>query len=146
MERDDGEVKQRQHLYHHGDTTCHPKSVTKRHGTSTYRCNNNTIFSDRYFPVSCRLRMPATLIWPRRSIGSSCQTGKMAALLNSLFFMFKILFLPKYRVIYYRGRNKPKLPLVRRISDMLQTTCPPVHLSRYLSILSDPNWTLSTVK
>ena len=24
-----------------------------------------------------------------------------------------------------RGRNKPKLPLVRRISDMLQTTCPP---------------------
>ena len=24
-----------------------------------------------------------------------------------------------------RGRNKPKLPLVRRISDMLKTTCPP---------------------
>ena len=23
-----------------------------------------------------------------------------------------------------RGRNKPKLPLVRRISDMLKTTCP----------------------
>ena len=22
------------------------------------------------------------------------------------------------------GRNKPKLPLVRRISDMLKTTCP----------------------
>ena len=28
-----------------------------------------------------------------------------------------------YAVI--RGRNKPKLPLVRRISDMLKTTCPP---------------------
>ena len=26
---------------------------------------------------------------------------------------------------YIRGRNKPKLPLVRQISDMLQTTCPP---------------------
>ena len=28
-------------------------------------------------------------------------------------------------LVLYRGRNKPKLPLVRRISDMLQTTCPP---------------------
>ena len=37
--------------------------------------------------------MPATLIWPRRSLGSSCQTGKMVALLNSLFFVFKIPFL-----------------------------------------------------
>ena len=47
--------------------------------------------------------MPATLIWPQRSLGSSCQTGQMAALLNSLFLVFKISFLPKYRVIglYY---------------------------------------------
>ena len=45
--------------------------------------------------------MPATLIWPQRSLGSSCQTGKMAALLNLLFFVFNISFLPKYRVIYY---------------------------------------------
>ena len=45
--------------------------------------------------------MPATLIWPPRSLDSSCQTGNMAALLNSLFFVFKIPFLPKYRVIYY---------------------------------------------
>ena len=42
--------------------------------------------------------MPATLIWKRRSLGSSCQTGKMAALLKSILFVFKILFLPKYRV------------------------------------------------
>ena len=100
----DGEVKQMQHFYHHGDTICHPKSgyvTTKLQGTSTCRCNNNAIFSDSYFQVSCRLRMPATLIWPRRSIGSSCQTENMAALLNSLFFMFKIFFLPKYRIIYY---------------------------------------------
>ena len=44
--------------------------------------------------------MPAMLIWVA-SIGRSCQTENMAALLNSLFFMFKMLRLPKYRVIYY---------------------------------------------
>ena len=79
----DGEVKQRQHFCHHGDTICHPKSgyVTTK---LPYRCNNNAIFSDRaIFMFSCRLRMPVTLIWLRRSLGSSCQTGKMAALLNS---------------------------------------------------------------
>ena len=75
--------------------------TTKLHGKSTCRCHNNTIFSDSYFQVSCRLRMPVTLIWLWRSLGSSCQTGRMAALLNSLFFLFKISFLPKYRVIYY---------------------------------------------
>ena len=36
------------------------------------------------------------LIWPQQSIGCSCQSGNMAALLNSLFFVFKISFLPKY--------------------------------------------------
>ena len=30
-----------------------------------------------------------------------------------------------YGCSVHRGRNMPKLPLVRRISDMLQTTCPP---------------------
>ena len=46
----DGEVKQRQHFYHQVDTICHPKSgyvTTKLHGTSTCRCSNNAIFSDR---------------------------------------------------------------------------------------------------
>ena len=46
----DGQVKQRQHCFHHVDTICHPKSgyvTTKLHGTSTCRCNNNAIFSDR---------------------------------------------------------------------------------------------------
>ena len=52
------------------------------------------------FHVSYHRRMPAKLIWPRESIGSSCQTAKMAALLNSLFFVFKISFLPKYLVKY----------------------------------------------
>ena len=45
----DGEVKQRQHFYNHGDTICHPKSgyvTTKLRGTSTCRSNNNYIFSD----------------------------------------------------------------------------------------------------
>ena len=34
----DGEVKQRQHFYHHGDTICHPKSdyvTTKLHVDAT---------------------------------------------------------------------------------------------------------------
>ena len=60
-----GEVIQRQHFCHHGDTICHPKSgdvTIKLHGTSTCRCNNNAIFSDSYFQVAYRLRMPATLI------------------------------------------------------------------------------------
>ena len=46
----DGEGKQRQYLYHHGDTICHPKSgyvTAKLHGTCTCRCNNNAILSDR---------------------------------------------------------------------------------------------------
>ena len=33
----DGDVKQRQHFYHHGDTICHRRSIyvtTKLHGTS----------------------------------------------------------------------------------------------------------------
>ena len=95
-----GEVKQRQQFYHHGDTICHPKSgyvTTKLHGKSTCRCHNNAIFSDSYFQVSRRLCMAATLIRPQRSLRSSCEIGKIAALLNSLFFVFKISFLPKYR-------------------------------------------------
>ena len=99
----DGEVIQRQHFCHPRDTICHPKSgyvTTKLHGTSTCGRNNNAIFSDSYFHVSYHERMPATLIWPQQSLGGSCQKGKMAALLNSLFFVFKISFLPKYRVMY----------------------------------------------
>ena len=58
-------------------------------------------FRNNYFHVSYRRRMPSTLDWQRRSLDDSCQSGKMAALLNSLFFMFKITFLPKCRVDYY---------------------------------------------
>ena len=87
---------------------CHPKSgyvTTKLHGTSTCRCNNIAIFSDRaIFKFPAVYIMPAMLIWPQRSLGSSCQTGKMAALLNSLFFAFKISILPKYRVILKRKK------------------------------------------
>ena len=103
----DGEVEQRQHFYHHGDTICHPRSghvqpnCTERlHVDATIMRSLQTL-RQIYFQVSCRLRMPAALIWPPRSLDSSCQTGNMAALLNSLFFVFKMSFLPKYRVIYY---------------------------------------------
>ena len=100
----DGEVKQRQFFYHHGDTICHPRSgyvTTKLHGTSTCRCKNNAIFSNSNFHVSYRCCMPATLIWTPQSIAGGCQTSEMAALLNSLFFAFTNSFLPKYRVKYY---------------------------------------------
>ena len=48
-----------------------------------------------------------------------------------------------------RGRNKPKLPPVRRISDMLKTTCPPTcPLVRVPTcpFCRDPNLMLSIVK
>ena len=48
-----------------------------------------------------RCSIPATLIWPRQSHGSGCQSSEMAALLNSLSFAFTNSFLPKYRVKYY---------------------------------------------
>ena len=95
----DGEVKQRQHFYHHGDTICHPKSgyvTTKLHGTSTCRCNNNAIFSDRAifkFPA-VYVHLAAAKPWqfmPNWKDGSTVE----------LFFVFKISFLPKYRVIHY---------------------------------------------
>ena len=36
-----------------------------------------------------------------KSLESSCYIANMAALLKSLFFVFNISFLPKYRVKYY---------------------------------------------
>ena len=92
------------HLCHHRDTICYPKSgyvTTKLHGTSTYRRNNNAIFSDSNFHVSYRRRISATLIWPLQSIAGGCQSSEMASLLNSLSFAFANSFLPKYRVKYY---------------------------------------------
>ena len=97
----DGKVKQRQHLYHHGDTICHPKSgyvTTELHGKST-----------------CR------------SLGSSCQTGNMAALLNSLFVVFKISFLPKYRVIYYDY-------IVKWCSGILCNWCVSLDITKMLAL------------
>ena len=107
----DGEVKQRQHFCHKEDAICHPKTAyatIKLHGTSTCGCNNNAIFSGRAiftFP------MPAKLIWPQESLGSSGRSAKIAALLNSLFFV--ISFLAKwcsgiYNVIGVYRRIFPK--------------------------------------
>ena len=43
--------------------------------------------------------MPRTLA-RRAVLGHACQSGNKAILLTLLFFVFKILFLPKYRVNY----------------------------------------------
>ena len=61
----------------------------------------NAIFSDRAVftflpsPYASHVNVAAA------NIGHSCQRSEMATLLNSLSFVFKISFLPKYRVIYY---------------------------------------------
>ena len=79
----DGEVisLQRQHYCHHADPIYHPKS-----GYVIHQTPRNVNLAAANF------------------VGGSCQSGKMAALLNSLFLVFKISFLPKvgpYRVKYY---------------------------------------------
>ena len=58
-------------------------------------------FIKSYFHVSYRKRMPDTLARQRPHLGDACQSGEMATLLNSLFFVFKLSFLPKYPVQYY---------------------------------------------
>ena len=45
--------------------------------------------------------MLGTLAWERSSLGDACQSSEMVTLLNSLCFVFKILFLPKYCVKYH---------------------------------------------
>ena len=78
----------------------------RRHNLpSKVRLRNNqttrNVYKQSYFHVSDRRRILATLIWPRESLGSSCQSTEMATLLNSIYFVCKISFLHKYRVIYY---------------------------------------------
>ena len=58
-------------------------------------------FSKIYFHVSYRRRMPGTLANQRPRLGDACQNSEMATPLNSLSFVSKIFFLPKYRVKYY---------------------------------------------
>ena len=77
-------------------------------------CNNQTVrnvymwmqqwcdlFRQSNIHVSYRHRIPATIIWPRQSLGGGCQSSEMAALFNSLSFAFTNPFLPKYRVKYF---------------------------------------------
>ena len=73
---------------------------------------------------------------------SACRTHYNMALINS-----KMSNSPNVYIEGWRGRNKPKLPLVCRISDMLQTTCPPTcPLVQVLFHFVGPNWMLSTIK
>ena len=58
-------------------------------------------FRKSYFHVSYSRRMPATLARQRPRLSDVCQSSEMATLLNSLHFVFKIVFLPNYHVKYY---------------------------------------------
>ena len=90
----DGELIKMQHSCHHVDIIRHPISshvITTLYGTSTCGCNNNTIFWEIVHVSYCR-RMPGTLAWQWRGLGDSCQSEKMAALLNSLFLCSRFSF------------------------------------------------------
>ena len=57
-------------------------------------------FRNRYFHISYSQHMPRTLAREHPGLGDACQSLNMAPLLNSLFLVFKISFLPNYRVKY----------------------------------------------
>ena len=63
-------------------------------------------FGKSNFHVSYRRRMSATLARQRPRLGDACQRSEMTTLLNSLSFVLKILFLPKYHVKYYDDIEK----------------------------------------
>ena len=96
----DGKLWQMPFSCHHVETIRHPNSsyvTTKMHGTSTCGCNYNRIFffKNSHFNVSYRRCMLRTLAWRRAGLGHACQSGNMAILLTSLFFVFTISFQPK---------------------------------------------------
>ncbi len=99
-----GENIQRRHFYHYRYTICHIRSwyvTIKLHGMSTADATIMQYFQTHLFtrflpsPYASHVNLNAAKHCRR------CQSSEMAALLNSLFFVFKISFLPKYRVIYY---------------------------------------------
>ena len=99
-----GEGKQRQHFYHHGHIICHQKSgyvTTKLYGTSTCRCNIIRSLQTEQFSsflpsmYAGHVNLAAAKLW------QFLPNWKHSSTLELFFFVFKILFLPKYRVIYY---------------------------------------------
>ena len=45
--------------------------------------------------------MPGTLARRRQFLGDACQCGKIVTLLGYLLFVFKVSYLPNYRIKYY---------------------------------------------
>ena len=81
-----------------------PNCTERLHVDATIMRYFQTELFSRFLPSASSF-LPSTYAghvnMAARSLGSSCQTGNMAALLNSLFFVFKMSFLPKFRIIYY---------------------------------------------
>ena len=75
--------------------------TTKLHGTSTADATIMRYFQRGLFSGFLPSPYAAHVNLAAASIDRSCQSSEMATLLNGLSFVFKITFLPKYRVIYY---------------------------------------------
>ena len=74
---------------------------TKLFGRSTCGYNNNPVFLKEICSRFLASTYADTLARQRPRLGDACQSGKMASLLESLFFVFRISLLPNYRVNYY---------------------------------------------
>ena len=64
-------------------------------------CNNNTIFQKELFSCLFPSAYAGHVGLAASGLGDACQSGKMAKLLNTLFFVFKISLLLNYHVKYY---------------------------------------------
>ena len=117
-----------QDFCHHGDTICHPKSsyvTTKLNGMSTCGCNNNSICSDKAIFTFPTIDVSATLNAPQQSTGGACQSSEMAAVLNSLYFVFNNFFLSKSVGVF----------LCSRVNDTMFKCLEPASVKRLVIIL-----------
>ena len=95
----DGELIQTQYFCNHADAICHRNSsyvTTKLYETLACECNNNMIFQNELFSRF----LPTTYVaWQHHQ--GFCESWKMATLMNSSFFVFKMSLRRNYRVKYY---------------------------------------------
>ena len=89
----DGEGKQRQHFYHPGDTICHPKLCNNQTARNVY-----TLHVDATIMRSFQTKLFSSFLPSAYAGPVNLATAKPWEFMPNVF---KISFLPKYRVIYY---------------------------------------------